>query len=451
MQKMKTRLVVSLCVFLNLGIMLIGCAPMTPSSITKTPINPAAVKIETSSIPEPTKELVATEIAPVPEPTKELAPTDIPNNVVLWFKALKGIANVNGFEQQDGEMKVGDILSTDAKSFVEISMPSDDRALFEVKPNSVVRVEIATIDAIRLYLEAGIIRTSVKENSGLSVTIAAKAGESQAGGTVWISEVDETGALLVAVLEGRVVARAPGGYEVEVKDGERSTIPVNGVPGWPESTIFVYFHSSMLGNTYLGTEATDEGWDTSQPPTLTGRYSRMTSELISAGFIIEDSANPEPLGTYDVLISIDSAYALSDENKHAIQNWVATSKGLLYVVDSTTGFFHDPSNMLLEPYGIKLNGTEGHGMDQLAKTEPGHWVTDGITNLPLYNYCQLDGGIPLATTSYGEVVLAAHGNGGRVLVLCDTDSIANIAWTNHPDCDQSKFIVNAIKWLADQK
>jgi hypothetical protein len=342
-------------------------------------------------------------------------------------------------------MKVGDVLSTDASSFVQIYVPGDDRVLFELKPSSVITVETATSTAIRIFLDAGSIRTSLVDSSGLHVTIAAKAGESEAGGTTWISEVDLTGALLVAVLEGRVIARAPGGYEVAVNEGERLDIPVDGMPGWPESTIFVYFHSSLLGGN-------DASWDQSQPSTLTGRYSRMASELISAGYFIDDSANPEPLGPYDVLFSIETSYGLTDENRRAIQDWVATGKGLFFAVEWTTGHFNRPSNSLLEPFGIELRGYSTEPPNardtQIAWMMLNHPITDGVNNLSLYKFCQLDGGVPLAYINSGEIILAAYENGGRVVVLCDTDSFANIAFENHPELDQSKFILNAIKWLS---
>lgn len=278
----------------------------------------------------------------------------------------------------------------------------------------------------------------------MRVVIASKAGESEAGGTTWISEVDETGALLVAVLEGRVIARAPGGYEVAVNEREKLEISADGVPGWPESTVFIFFYSS-LGDTDSGA---DDGHDESLPPTLTGRYSRMASELISAGYFIEDSVSPQPLGSYDVLIIINAAYGLTDENIGAIQDWVKSGKGLFYIVDWATGAFSDPSNILLEPYGITLTHTEATGRDLVAGIITGHPITDGSASLPLYDYCQWYGGIPLAVTSYGEVVMAVSENNGRVLVLCDTDSFANIAWENHPEYDQSKIILNAIHWLA---
>lgn len=426
------------------GIMLSGCTPVATSSVTQTPIQAADSPTELPI--QEVEVLVETEI--VREPTQEPAVAAIPDNIILWFQALEGIADLNGNELFEGELIVGDVLSTNAASFVEISVLGDDRVLFELKPNSEIKVETATPDAIRLYLDTGVIRSTVGDNTNLSVTIAADAGESQADGTVWISEVDQTGALLIAVLEGRVVARAPGGYEVEVLEGERLDIPVGSMPGWPESTIFIYFHSSFLS-------AVDDSWDSSQPATLTGRYSRMYSELISAGYIVEDSVNPEPLGAYDVLITVDAAYGLTDENMRAIQTWVENGKGLFIAFDWATGHFNDHSNQLLEPFGIQMRGYSTEPPNdrdtQVALVNPGHPVTDSVANLALYKFCQLDGGIPLAQIDSGETVMAAYENGGKVLVLCDTDLFANIAWKNHPEYDQSSFILNAIKWLASEE
>jgi hypothetical protein len=115
-------------------------------------------------------------------------------------------------------------------------------------------------------------------------------------------------------------------------------------------------------------------------------------------------------------------------------------------------FNREFANRLLYPFGISFLGDTTAGKD-VADSFADHEVTMDVKQLYLLGYSNLSGGTPLGYTGADEAILTSYdnGQGGRVLVLSDSDVLTNLTWESYPDYSQATFILNAIHWLAGEE
>jgi len=367
-----------------------------------------------------------------------------PPEVMLTLTVLKGTVEVNG-QTVIGEVNLyeGDSIVTGSNGIARLIFFNDEGISTEIKSNTRIEIEKLALGDVRLYLDEGSLRSTLQPGRNIRFVVGSRAGEIEAIGTVLIIEVDASGDLLVAVLEGLVIARAPGGYEAEVPASQRLEIPLDRPPGLPESTIFVGFDSSL--DDY-------QMDDQEEPDTPTGQYSLLTSELSSTGYIIEEIVGEDNrfydvlIELYDVLIILDPENEIPPENIDAIHKWVEKGHGLFVVGENANAFAQSSINELLAPYGIRFVEEDPQG-ESVADLFNSHDITQGVYKLLLADSGALQGGIELGYANSGHLVLSAYENAnyGKVVVWSDSDSLMNDFWGGY---DGAPFIVNTITWLA---
>lgn len=226
--------------------------------------------------------------------------------------------------------------------------------------------------------------------------------------------------------------------------------------------------------------------------TVSGWF-RFMQALRTAGYQVhaEDHAcfDRATLDAYDVYVIGEQTYHarfLTDDERKALQDWVADGGSLFLTVEHTNAhYMGDNFNLLAKPFPVKArfdsicDTTTSHpSAPDWVELHPNgaHPVVDGVDSYWFYNGCSLDtaSGVLLSsdsswsdayakadkpvhngnkkldkgelTGSLAGVAAFEHGK-GRVVVIADHNGLSN---TELYIADHHRFAMNAMRWLAHE-
>lgn len=203
-----------------------------------------------------------------------------------------------------------------------------------------------------------------------------------------------------------------------------------------------------------------------------------------------DAGTPQDLSNYSVLVLVEPSAPLTDDEAHALVDFVLAGGGLLMVADhaesdrdgngwDSVGVFNDVFTKTSAPFGFtvaNITYAQSGAIDALngqhteALVDGGHPVTAGITRLGMHkgglftvtNATVLVNALPLGTTGYengSPYVVVSEPGQGRVVAVGDS-AIINDGTDSHGKSDpgfdswhaateqNALLFMNAVEWLA---
>ena len=179
------------------------------------------------------------------------------------------------------------------------------------------------------------------------------------------------------------------------------------------------------------------------------------NDLVANHYVV-DKLHPSPFGNltaenlapYDMLVTNQPMLNISASEIQAVKNWVQAGGGLFVIGDNPGVPDNYRLDELIAPYGFQFNDTAasystGVGMFDM------HPTTEACTSL-LYvgatNLILSGAAYPIWKYSDGEAASgAAEYGSGRVVVICDTNSVLD-SWIGSSDNEQ--FAMNIANWLT---
>jgi hypothetical protein len=221
---------------------------------------------------------------------------------------------------------------------------------------------------------------------------------------------------------------------------------------------------------------------------LTNLTSILNSTFDSQGVVfLKDTFSPDTLSNIDVLIILAPNDPYLDTETEAVEDFLKKGKSLL-IASGFRNQTEDTSNDLLDPFGLRFNlsssaipdiaRTQGHQYYEEARnfTDPQIPVTENISQLLfpnvigisfnesklesykspmilLYNPILLKNSDELPSYNNTLAATLEFENGGRILSIGSADMFNNsfiepLSNTTKFYMDNTKFILNAIKWLG---
>jgi len=452
MQANLTKIVaVSITLIIALGFLQECSATPPPTSPQEAPAQPATTEsgetvVETVIVEIPETEVVEKVVTAQP-PSPTWVSVEVQRGSVILDSPTLGIVEYFAGEVFEiGTDQEFDIerVETAGDGFVRLTYFDDPGIYTELKSGTVIYFDNLQPGDIRFYQEIGSTFNVIEGASRTYYLVSTHSVSIIAEGTRHtVEEEERLGNVDIGVQDGEVEVGISDGSKIQVKEGQLLEVAADGTADEPKETIFVVVDISheddIASENYFNIK----------------RLINFTETLKSKGYFVSElpKINYGSLQGNNVLLLICPETPLSEEEIMDIGRWVDEGHGLFFAGEiSTTVFQEDQANILLENYGIQFMHKADYETRLANVLNQDHEITEGISELPLNYTNALEGGIELAYSDSGLLVLSAYDGkesadedpNGRVIVHTDATSLSDINWR----LDLPKFVLNAIEWLA---
>jgi len=335
-------------------------------------------------------------------------------------------------------------VETAEEGFVRLSYFDDPDIYTKLRPGTVIYFEYLQEGDIRFYQEVGTTVNVIEGSFETYYEVRTHSASIITTGTRHTVEEEERfGNVDIGVQDGEVEVQISDGSKIPVSEGEALAVAKDGSVEDKRETIFVALDISHED------DIVDEFYFSVH------KLVPFTQALKLKGYFVREL----PKITYgsllgnDVLLLICPETPLSQDEIMAINQWVDEGHGLFFAGEITTTVFQeDQANQLLEPYGIQFMYVEDKETRLANVLYQDHAITNGVFELPLNWTNAIEGGIELAYSDSGLLILSAYDGKesateapqGRVIVHTDATTLTSIDW----QLDLPILVPNAIEWLA---